>query len=161
MNAITEEIIQTLIDLSWHPYKLMYPSFPKEYSRKSINKAFGRLEKKGIIQRGIMEDEVCIRLTEFGLNKFREKQERKIQKPNINKKDERWDGKWRVVIFDIPEENRRVREALRETLKLMEFYPLQKSVWVSKNDYVKELRWWIRDLKLTSFIKILETKDIG
>lgn len=161
MNAITEEIIQSLIDLSWKPYRLMYGHFPKEYSRNSINVAVKRLEKRGLIQKGIMEDEVCMRLTEIGLAMFKEKQNKKITKPQIKLRDERWDGKWRVIAFDIPEENRRIRKALREILRLLEFYPLQRSVWISKHNYIKELRGWIKDLKLSNFIKAFETKDLG
>ena len=42
----------------------------------------------------------------------------------------RWDGKWRLVIFDIPETKRRVRDALRRKLKELGFLEFQKSVFV-------------------------------
>lgn len=161
MNAITEQIIENLIDLSWKPYRLMYGRFPKEYSRNSINVAVKRLEKRGIIQKGLMEDEICIRLTELGLSKRNEKNNRKILKPAIELKNQKWDKKWRVVVFDIPEENRRIRRALRDMLKILEFYPLQRSVWVSKNNYTRELRTWVKELRLSHFIKVLETNDLG
>lgn len=41
-----------------------------------------------------------------------------------------WDGKWRVVIFDIPEKRRNARDALRNKLKNLGFHELQKSVFV-------------------------------
>ena len=41
-----------------------------------------------------------------------------------------WDGKWRIVMFDIPERIKRVREALRMHFKSMEFYEFQKSVFI-------------------------------
>lgn len=43
---------------------------------------------------------------------------------------ERWDERWRVVIFDIPERRKRAREALREKLKALGFKELQKSVFL-------------------------------
>lgn len=46
------------------------------------------------------------------------------------KKPPRWDGKWRLLIFDIPHAKKRARDALNRKLKEMEFYPLQKSVFL-------------------------------
>lgn len=41
----------------------------------------------------------------------------------------RWDGKWRIVIFDIPEKKRAGREALRAKFRELGLVKLQKSVW--------------------------------
>lgn len=46
------------------------------------------------------------------------------------KKPDRWDRKWRMVVFDIPEKKKAAREALRKKLLDLEFYQLQRSVWV-------------------------------
>jgi DNA-binding transcriptional regulator PaaX len=50
------------------------------------------------------------------------------------KRPKRWDGKWRVMIFDIPEKKRRERDLVRKLFKSAEFYPLQESVWVYPYD---------------------------
>lgn len=42
-----------------------------------------------------------------------------------------WDGKWRMVLFDIPEKDRRIRAVLRRSLAAAHFGYLQNSVWVS------------------------------
>ncbi len=42
-----------------------------------------------------------------------------------------WDGKWRFLIFDIPERRRRDRQNLRKLLYSYMFRKLQASVWVS------------------------------
>ncbi len=41
-----------------------------------------------------------------------------------------WDGKWRVLIFDINERRRRVRDQLRRLLQGAGFVRIQDSVWV-------------------------------
>ncbi len=46
------------------------------------------------------------------------------------KKPKRWDGIWRVVIFDIPKNKDRMRDIIRFHLKKIGFIQLQKSVWV-------------------------------
>ena len=78
----------------------------------------------------------------------------KIKKPN------KWDGKWRMVIFDIPEKKKKVREVLRNKLKDLGFKELQKSVFVcpyeceDEIDFIVEvfeIRPWVRFLKVDSF----------
>lgn len=53
--------------------------------------------------------------------------------------DKKWDGKWRLIIFDIPEMTRRHRDFLRRELKWIGFRELQKSVWIFPYDMEKEI----------------------
>ena len=46
----------------------------------------------------------------------------------------RWDKRWRVVIFDIPERRKNVRVRLRAMLHACGFLRLQHSVWVFPHD---------------------------
>ena len=46
----------------------------------------------------------------------------------------RWDNKWRILIFDIPERKRKIRHHIRATLTLLGFVRLQDSVWVYPYD---------------------------
>ena len=58
------------------------------------------------------------------------------------KKDKKWDGKWRIVIFDVPENKKKTRNKFRKSLFDLGFRMLQKSVWISPYntaDYVEEL----------------------
>ena len=45
-------------------------------------------------------------------------------------KNRRWDGKWRVLVFDIPEKRRFIRNQIRNALVSIGFMRLQDSVWV-------------------------------
>ena len=49
-------------------------------------------------------------------------------------KPKRWDQKWRIVIFDIPEHKKRIRNEIREILRAAGFERLQDSVWVYPYD---------------------------
>ncbi len=53
------------------------------------------------------------------------------------KKPKKWDGKWRLVIFDIPERDRLFRSILREHLQKLDFLKLQNSVFVSPYPFEK------------------------
>ena len=56
----------------------------------------------------------------------------------------KWDGKYRVVIFDIPEKDRKMRDWLRQELYFMEYQKLQESVFIGKYPLPANL---IKDLK--------------
>jgi len=46
------------------------------------------------------------------------------------KRPKKWDGKWRIIIFDVPEKQKAAREALRETLRNLGFQQIQKSCFL-------------------------------
>lgn len=50
------------------------------------------------------------------------------------KKGKRWDKRWRVVIFDIPERRRQTRDTLRAMMKSFGFVRLQDSAWIYPYD---------------------------
>lgn len=50
------------------------------------------------------------------------------------KKPKKWDGRWRVIIFDIPDKKRKIRDRIRYLFKSAGFYLLQQSVWVYPYD---------------------------
>lgn len=60
-----------------------------------------------------------------------------------------WDGGWRFVFFDIPEEKRRYRDYLRDTLRTVGFKEFQKSVWV----YPFPVPSFLKDLLLQEDIR--------
>src|SRR3989344_252826 len=49
---------------------------------------------------------------------------------NKRKYNSKWDGKWRVVIFDVWENTRYKRNLLRNEIKDFGFVQLQRSVWI-------------------------------
>ena len=53
------------------------------------------------------------------------------------KKPRKWDKKWRIVAFDIPEKNREFRNILRHHLRKLGFKKLQNSVFVSPYPFEK------------------------
>lgn len=50
------------------------------------------------------------------------------------KKPRRWDGKWRVLIFDIPEARKSTRDRIRHSLLEVGFKKIQDSVWLYPYD---------------------------
>jgi len=78
------------------------------------------------------------------------------------KKPKHWDHKWWIVIFDIAHTNRIKREALRGLLKRLDFYQLQKSVWVCPYDCRDEVEVLKDFFGLTDKeIRLIVASDIG
>ena len=73
----------------------------------------------------------------------------------------KWDGKWRIVIFDIPEEQSFKRNLLRQKLKEFNFRLLQKSVFVSPYVCEKEIRELCQYLNLENEVCVVIAKNLG
>ncbi len=107
----------------------------RKYPKRKLSDVFYRLKKQGLIKIERKGAQIFIKLTEEGKKKAGRFQinDLKIKKPK------KWDKKWRIIIFDISELKKILREAFRGKLKELGFYPLQKSVWVHAFDCQAEI----------------------
>jgi CRISPR-associated endonuclease Cas2 len=76
------------------------------------------------------------------------------------KKPLRWDAKWRIVIFDIPEEKVKARNAFRSWLNRLEFHRLQNSVFVHPYDCRKEFDFLVEFYQLQEYTHFIEATSI-
>jgi len=137
-------------DFAYHHYRYHY-GIP-ELKKSSLSQALKRLRENGLIEL-IDDKELIIRLTDIGRDK--------ILWEKIKNSNEKWDGKWRVVIWDIPEKRRVARDLLRYKLKQLGFERLQKSVWACQKNCTKELREFIRKVGIGDWVIVMEANDIG
>lgn len=68
-----------------------------------------------------------------------------------------WDGKWRIVILDVPENDKQTRNALRYILKKANFLCLKNSVWISPYSFEQFLYNMKENLGLQNEIIIMVT----
>lgn len=68
-----------------------------------------------------------------------------------------WDGKWRMIILDLPEERKSERDALRYLLKKAGFSILKNSVWVSPFPFEQFFSNIKKDLGLSTEMIIVVT----
>ncbi len=104
--------------------KALYPEYAKYKANKRLDATIYRLRKQGWIKVEYKESKRLLSLTNHG------EIEALMQKARIDKLSASWDNKWRLIMFDIPEEARVVRNKLRKLLKDFGFYALQASVYV-------------------------------
>lgn len=74
-----------------------------------------------------------------------------------------WDGYWRIVIFDIEEKRKILREKLRSKLLSLGFGMWQKSVYVTPHDIEEEINGYLKSNNLYSSCVCLVAKrsDLG
>ncbi|MCX6722518.1 MAG: hypothetical protein NT094_00420 [Candidatus Staskawiczbacteria bacterium] len=75
------------------------------------------------------------------------------QLENIKNKKDKWDGKWRMIAFDIPEKDKTGRNALRQKLKKIGFCELQKSVLVAPYDCKHEMMILVDFFNLKKYVR--------
>ena len=71
-----------------------------------------------------------------------------------------WDGYWRIILLDIPEERKNEREALRYLLKKAGFACLKNSVWISMYPFEHLFTNIKKDLNLSTELIIIVTDKI-
>jgi len=69
---------------------------------------------------------------------------------------EKWDGRWRLVMFDVPEAKRGLRDNIRRELTKLGLGILQASVWISPNDIRDDIVKIIKKYNLSGEIKFFE-----
>lgn len=103
---------------------------PNDPIRYRLRTAAGKLVAKKYAVWVKRNDSYCLRITETGRKAIAFEQSR-LSLSNTKRK---WDGRWRIVTFDIPERRRSIRARLREMMKSIGFVRLQESVWVYPYD---------------------------
>lgn len=135
----------------------------KKYSKKKIKDALAGLKRRKFVKVIKERDgKVKVKLTNKGRKRVLEMSLElvKIKKP------EKWDGKWRIVIFDIPVEKNLAREALRSKMKNLGFCQLQKSVWINPYEcedeilFIAEAYEVERHIEIITAEKLLHEKEI-
>lgn len=99
--------------------------FPKQ-NKNYVKQATRRLEEKGLVKFEKTDKGIFVRATPKGelfLMQTIENSEKVLRQ-------KKWDGKWRLVIFDIPEKKKSLRNKVREIVEGLGFKKLQNSVWV-------------------------------
>lgn len=99
---------------------------PSTRQKDVVNRSCNQLVKQGLLS----WEKGKLRLTPKGQSKLRALELKRYDIP----KPRRWDKKWRVLIFDIPEKQRALRNRIRDTLRAIGFIQLQRSVWVYPYD---------------------------
>jgi len=111
--------------------------------RQRLHETAARLKRKGLIEFREENGRKCMRITEKGKTYLDTELNR--AKPARPK---HWDGRWRIVIFDVPEKRKTQRDHIRYLLRRLGFLRLQHSVWIYPYDSEEIIALLKSDLKI-------------
>jgi len=128
-----------------------------KYKSKNFREALRRVHNKKLIKIIEKDGQEFLEITELGR---KELLRYNIDELSINK-SEKWDGKWRMVIFDIPEKYGEGRRALSKKLKELGFYRLQKSVFIYPYECENEIDFIREFFGVKKFVILLRVSTIN
>jgi len=120
--------------------------------RKSLQNLLLRLATKKLIEIEGRKRQRSFKLTQKGLTNLLSKF------PQVKFHDQKWDGMWRIIIYDIEETSRTLRNRLRSKLRQLGFNIVQKSVWFAPYPIENELEKFLKEEKLWEKIMIFKTE---
>ena len=141
---------------------LLYREFKKKQwedakRRGLLKSTIKRLEKQKLVSWKEKDGELQLTLEEKGNKRILMY---KIDQLRI-KETNRWDGFFRIVTFDIPEDKRVARELFRKKLKELGFQKLQKSVFVIRLACKDEIDFLRHSLEIAPHVLYIVAKDIS
>ncbi|OGD57315.1 CRISPR-associated endonuclease Cas2 [Candidatus Berkelbacteria bacterium RBG_13_40_8] len=116
---------------------------------KATRGVLAKLKNLGWAERVKKADDLYYRITEKGEDYFDETL-------SVLRETDKWDQKWRLVMFDIPETQRAIRDKLRRALSNLGLGILQASVWISARNIKDKIDKISQRLKLEGKIRYFE-----
>lgn len=128
----------------------------REYYPSSLDKVTRRLYRRGYVEVIYEMEQPVVKITEKGRIEVLKYDLDKLE----IKQPKRWDGKWRLVIFDIEEKYRTVRDLIRDKLRQIGFYQFQKSVFIYPYPCEKEIKYLREVLAVPHSIKLIRADRV-
>lgn len=122
----------------------------------AITRSLKNLAETGLIERLESGQGEYARLTQKGRQKLASL---KLDTTNAIT-NPHWDGKWRIVLLDLPESRKQEREALRYLLKKAGFELLKNSAWVSPFPFEFLFQNIKKDFGLTTELMVIVTDTL-
>lgn len=127
----------------------MYGFVPRRYKKSNFLQTVTRSLKTHDIEKIVKGGKVYLRLTSVG----REKVYRDFSIFNLTRK---WNKHWVIVVFDIEEKTKLIRNRFRKKLRSLGFGMLQKSIWISPLSIGEDMKEVIETIGLSKKAFVME-----
>lgn len=124
----------------------------RKYNRKFNDAVYYLKKRKLLILNEKQDGNMKVELSKNGKRKVLIYN---LEKLKINPM-RKWDGKWRLVMFDIPNKFKERSNVLREKLKELGLYQFQKSVWIYPYPLENEVDFIAQLFEVRPFVKLGE-----
>ncbi|MCX6806914.1 MAG: CRISPR-associated endonuclease Cas2 [Candidatus Berkelbacteria bacterium] len=158
MLSLTDELLLLLSDEPLHFTKIRGIMEKFGYkNKKVIWSTLERLVKRGDLRKIRVKEGTQFSITGKGKNNISK------DPTHLDRPDKAWDSKWVVIIFDIPEKSRKLRNEFSSQLKNLGLAHIQNSVYGSTHNISEKVKNLAKSIGVSEYIKILvvETMEIG
>lgn len=128
----------------------------REYYASSVRDGVERLTRKGIVEVRETGQGIEVRIINKGKT---EVVRAKLDELRVVQSD-KWDGKWRMVFFDVAEVERGKRDLLRDYLMKMGLKQMQKSVFVTPYDCERDVKFLREVVGVPHGVKLVTAEKI-
>lgn len=129
----------------------------KQLDRRSLREAINRLYETKLLRKTFHTDgSIELVLNERG----RKAALRYTLNDMVIKKPSHWDHKWRLILFDIPEKHKKLRDTLRMRLRQFGLIEFQKSVFVHPYECRNEIDFLIELYDARRYVRFIEAAKI-
>lgn len=123
------------------------------YERTTITETLSRMAKTGEIEKKLVKDQPIFFISAKGSKLLDE------AIPLRSLSEKRWDGFWRIVIFDIEEKEAHTRDMIRRKLRNLGFAMWQESVYLSPHPVAEEMNEFFEEKDLIPRCICFEAKQ--
>jgi phenylacetic acid degradation operon negative regulatory protein len=133
--------------------KYTWSSRMRRFNRPQLDRSFRHLQDRGLIKIINKNNQKFVQLTKTGQIEIL------LRKAQISKQS-KWDRKWRIIMYDIPEDSKDKRHLLRFLLKKNGFKKLQASAYISPYALNRDAIVYLTETGLTEYIRILRVDEM-
>ena len=125
-----------------------------QFNQSRLRQVLKRLKEQKVIEIVTTKRGDSVRITEKG--------KRKVLNFKLDtlKLEKTWDGKWRLIIYDIAQQKRRERDYLREVLKRLNCLQLQESVYLTPYKCEEEIEYVRQLFGIGDEVQILKVASL-
>lgn len=158
IKLTSKEIILSIFDMAtpfFAASNIYRKSTEKYLKERSVEKSqfiekLKYLKRKGYIETYVEGKEKFIELTEKGIDRAKLMKAYDI----VISRPERWDGKWRIVIYDIPQKHNANRDRFRRKLIKLGLIKVQDSVYIYPFECTEEIMLLTTRLLISKYVLI-------
>ncbi len=126
------------------------------HNEQAVRAAISRMYKQGWVESTKKGNKSYYYLTERGIDRMEEAADRIFKF-----KPAEWDGKWRMLMYTIPETKRNARDEFRKELVWSGFGAMSTSTWISPNDLEKQVKNLIEKYEIEPYVDFFESEYKG
>lgn len=98
----------------------------KKFNTWRLKQILKRLHKQKLVEVSETQNGYTVKITEKGRQRLL-----KYNLDELSVINKKWDGKWRIIIYDVEESKKSLRNVFQKLLRKLEFLQLQKSVYLT------------------------------